>query len=116
MVGTYIVIARNQAVEVSKTYFNIMSSSATANASVPNKSTIKAVGGDFNAKIAERRLGKVSRIITIILVTIVAVGSMRPEISTNGRLTTLRLGCGSSRSDCVVEASVATTNKVTWKP
>ncbi|WRX09155.1 hypothetical protein QQP08_001642 [Theobroma cacao] len=88
-----------------KTYFNILNSSATGKASVPNKSTIKADGRDFIAAIAERRPGKDSRIMTTILVTMCAPGSTLVEISADGRETMLRTSICQDK-DCDSEVMV----------
>ncbi|KAH0909041.1 hypothetical protein HID58_032362 [Brassica napus] len=84
------VTPRKRALEVMNAYVNILNSDARRKASVPNKSTIRAVGFCVIAAILDRRAGTVSRIMTPILVTTWSAGSTNSEMSGEGRLTTSR--------------------------
>lgn len=90
-----------------------------AKAFVPNMSTIRAVGGSFMERIAERRCGSEWCIVNPIRAPIGECGPSSMECCTDGSVTmligVLRFEVCRRICERVVEGSVDTTKMVTWK-
>ncbi|XVF17848.1 hypothetical protein REPUB_Repub10bG0160200 [Reevesia pubescens] len=82
--GLPMIAAKKHALEAMNMYFNILNSSAIPKASVPNKSTTRAVGRNSILEISDRRNGKDASIIITIFVMNDAPGSNLLERSMKG--------------------------------